>query len=308
MGARGPCHSAAAARSIRLNKAFQVVLEGGEISIGCNSGRKRTKRRRCRKFCPSHPTSALTSTTIGSTRVRSTTSFRAALKRENAARGTRLGQACSPAGGLSHGARARLASGDSSVVRPTIWRSPSMVRPATTSCGADRVPMTAPQTTSRVSRCLILSPICTCQPSPGARVIGADNELPALTSLLDTSGRSGVRHTDHPGRCPRLALVSGADGDLLAGVQSLSTRRECPIPRAWRVAPGRRAYGWGSCRSTQCGSNVPGTATGSACSCRRWHHRWRHCRVHVCQLTELTPGPADANMTRNAHRGGNPSR
>ena len=111
-----------------------LVRQARETSSGSKSGRKRTNHSGWRQDFPDHATSAETSPTNGSTRVRSIGAVRA-LNRPNVPGEMRAGQGCSPTGRRSSGASARRAPSAAPCGRRSGDRRRSAGRPRSLAAG-----------------------------------------------------------------------------------------------------------------------------------------------------------------------------
>lgn len=118
-------------------------------------------------------------------------------------------------------------------MRHTIRNSPSIVRPAMASCGPDRVPITAPQTTSTVSRYLTFSLICTRLRSHDRRMVmllrmhcavggdAAPDAAPIVTVPYDAAVPGATGPAAEPASGPVVETRSRAESALTENVCSI---------------------------------------------------------------------------------------
>lgn len=180
---------------------------------GAGAGRTGLTRP-CRRRLPPPPVPPVSATTGSLSR----------LNRSRAVPFTVTGHGCCCRGGSSRRASSRAEAVFSGAERPTIRSSPSRARPATTSAGPVIGPMTAPQTTSTVSRCLSFSH----ELAPrGVRLVAVfDDEAfePGVGQLFEPPGRlvrigagggERARCAHHPAQIPQppeRADPGGPDG------------------------------------------------------------------------------------------------
>ena len=115
---------------------------GNCTAEGSSSGRTLSRRTGCRNARPDQATSAETSTTSGSTRVRRTVPLSLLNLSSNLSL-ISSGHGWSPRGGRRYRARSWPARADRAVERPTIRSRPRIGRPTTTVSGRAIGPMTA---------------------------------------------------------------------------------------------------------------------------------------------------------------------
>jgi hypothetical protein len=134
------------------------LSKGDEMSWGASSGRALSSRTECRNARPDQATSAETSTTKGSTRVRRSGPF-SFVNLSSTLSLISSGHGCSPWGGLRCLARFRPIRADRGAERPTILKLPCIGRPTTTIVGWVIGPTTAAHTTSIEERFLTFNQI-----------------------------------------------------------------------------------------------------------------------------------------------------
>lgn len=129
----------------RLRGYWSLMGGGSSTAAGSSSGLARTKDRGCRNDLPDQATSAATSTTSGSIRVRCTGPL-SLLNLFSEVSLISSGQGCPGCAGRSWRLSSRPARVERTVERPTIRSCPSMGKPAMIAWGCVKGPMTAAQT------------------------------------------------------------------------------------------------------------------------------------------------------------------